>query len=222
MKDTEEIRRQLLNAFCVRKKWVSAKDPARGSPSKLSAALGRTPQFWSDRLGGLRPIKAELAREIEDYFFPELQRFELDGALEDLPREARAGVNPANQGAARGTVAQDLSHGEDETPLLKWEELMSTPLPDVFRVALRDAVFAPHLRAGDELVFRKSSEAKPGDLVLLKDKNGNLYPRKLRTKLGDQLIAFSPNDAYEPLDISQSELEIVGVCIQVRANAVWF
>lgn len=45
---SETIREQ-LNAECLRRGWVSQKNPSVGSSAKLAQALGRTPSFWSDR-----------------------------------------------------------------------------------------------------------------------------------------------------------------------------
>lgn len=65
MADLSDTRRKNLNALCVRRGWVSQKNPLVGSPSKLVEVLGRTSSFWSDRLKpDGKAIGEDLAREI--------------------------------------------------------------------------------------------------------------------------------------------------------------
>lgn len=77
MSDSSEIRRSNLNALCVKRGWVSRKNPEQGSPSDLVKRLGRTSSFWSDRLTAKKSIGAELAREIEEKL--DLPKYALDG-----------------------------------------------------------------------------------------------------------------------------------------------
>lgn len=77
MSEMSEIRRTNLNAYCLRKGWVSAKSSELGSPNELMKLLGRTSPFWSDRLRGAKTIGAELAREIEEKL--NLAKYSLDG-----------------------------------------------------------------------------------------------------------------------------------------------
>lgn len=76
-----EIRRENLNAYCVKRGWVSQKTPNRGSPSELSRVLGKSSSFWSDLLRNhKKSFGATLAREIEDKL--SLPRYSLDGEEE--------------------------------------------------------------------------------------------------------------------------------------------
>jgi hypothetical protein len=78
MADLSDTRRKNLNALCVRRGWVSQKNPLIGSPAKLIEVLGRTSSFWSDRLKpDGKPIGEDLAREIEQKL--ELGDYALDG-----------------------------------------------------------------------------------------------------------------------------------------------
>lgn len=77
MSDTSNIRRENLNALCLRLGWVSRRSDHLGSPSELIHRLGRSSSFWSDRLNGRKPIGAELAREIEETL--NLPKYSLDG-----------------------------------------------------------------------------------------------------------------------------------------------
>lgn len=81
MVDFSEARRANLNAYCVRKGWVSQKNPSQGSPSKLVEVLGRSSSFWSDRLSGTREIGEDVARDIEEKLL--LAKYALDGGEAD-------------------------------------------------------------------------------------------------------------------------------------------
>lgn len=138
-------------------------------------------------------------------------------------RPVQSGGDQPFTGSSTQTMAQDLSHDDDETPLIEWELLMSVQLPDVFRMKLRDDALAPKLYAGDELVFKKAAEgeAKAGQLVLLRDHSGNHIARVLRERLPGELVAWAPNDAYSPLDVGGLNLQVIGICIQQRINRSW-
>lgn len=83
-----EVYRANLNKECLRRGWISQKDPAFGSPTALVRELGRTSAFWSDRLHGRKPISTDLSYEIEDKL--ELGRLALAGGdagdFVDVPR----------------------------------------------------------------------------------------------------------------------------------------
>lgn len=132
------------------------------------------------------------------------------------PGELTNNLDDESEGSAGRPIAQILSLEEPQTPLIKWEELMASQLPEQFRVELVDGVLAPYLLAGDELVFVRSSAGKPGDVVLLKDKDGNHYARVLREGLAGRHIAHATNAAYAPLDVQALELQVVGVCVEQR------
>lgn len=66
-----------LNALCIKRGWISRKNPDLGSASELIKRLGRTNSFWSDRLRGEREIGPDLAREIESTL--DLPKYSLDG-----------------------------------------------------------------------------------------------------------------------------------------------
>ena len=88
MSDLSEVFRVNLNKECLRRGWISKKEPSFGSPSALMRELGRTSAFWSDRLHGRKPISIDLAYEIEDRL--ELGRLGLAGGdggdFVDVPR----------------------------------------------------------------------------------------------------------------------------------------
>lgn len=72
-----KVRLTNLNNYCLRKGWVSRKNPERGSPVQLEKALGKTQSFWSDLMRGNKSFGADLAREIEEKLG--LPKYALDG-----------------------------------------------------------------------------------------------------------------------------------------------
>lgn len=88
MSELSETYRVTLNLECLKRGWVSKKDPSYGSPSELVKLLGRSSSFWSDRLHGRKPITTDLAYEIEEALeVPRLTLAGEDGAdFVDVPR----------------------------------------------------------------------------------------------------------------------------------------
>lgn len=88
MSKLSETYRVTLNRECLKRGWISQKNPSLGSPSELVKLMGRTPSFWSDRLQGRKPISTDLSYEIEDAL--ELPRLALSGEdvadFVDVPR----------------------------------------------------------------------------------------------------------------------------------------
>lgn len=77
-----EIRREKLNTYCIKRNWVSQKDPSRGSPTELKRLLGKSVSFWSDLLRDpKKSFGADLAREIEEKL--DLPKYYLDGEEEN-------------------------------------------------------------------------------------------------------------------------------------------
>jgi transcriptional regulator with XRE-family HTH domain len=78
-------------------------------------------------------------------------------------------------------VAQSLSQSKFRMPSqpMSWGDLkMKTELDDVFEVVLEDDAMAPEFPAGTIIKFRKGSEAKFGDRVLLRDRTGEFHFRE--------------------------------------------
>lgn len=194
----------------------------RGGVARVAEAIGKTPDYVSRMLfewdkPGKKGISEDSATMLERSFpgWDQAEPGVVAGA-EPAPHSEKLTGHPLVGGSTGQPIAQDLSVEEAQTPIVRWEELMSVQLPEKFRVELIDGVLAPHLQAGDELVFVKSSAGRPGDLVLLRDAAGNHYARVLRERLPGQYVAHAPNPAYEPLDVQALELQIVGVCVEQR------
>ena len=73
-----EVRRANLNAYCIKRGWISQRNPNQGSPTELSKRLGRGPAFWSNVLRDpKKSFGASLARFIEENL--DLPKYSLDG-----------------------------------------------------------------------------------------------------------------------------------------------
>jgi hypothetical protein len=122
---------------------------------------------------------------------------------------------PADPGAPKGGIAQDLSyHISTLVPTITWEKLMSMKpheLPDDLQVVLRDDAMAPLAPAGVKVRFTTSRSATPGDAVLVRDASGALYFREYRARLGGAWEAHASNPAYPSLQSGEHGLQIVAV-----------
>lgn len=96
-------------------------------------------------------------------------------------------------------------------PTLKWGVLMNEELPLVFKTALPDNAMAPRAPVGTVVEFTRELEPQPGDGVLLRDRDGNLYCREYRVLRAGVWEAHAENRAFNPLDPEVEGLTIVAV-----------
>lgn len=231
MTETEELRRLNLNAFCVRKGWVSAKTPDRGSPTKLVELLGRTSSFWSDRLGGARPIKADLAREIEEAV-DGLSQFDLDRISQkvDLRKNGPNPSSPVNAYSdttpVRAPVIEWARLGEDV--LKDPSELGGAELPDyvpvgtpgkrVKLVPVIDDSLSPRLVIGDMVAIDPDNTSpKRGQVTLFRSRvDGEFFLRRFQPLAHPDFEAVDAKGIA--MDSKRYGLEVVGVNCGMRPS----
>lgn len=91
--------------------------------------------------------------------------------------------------------------------------MSAASLPPVFALPIKDDALAPLMTAGDIGRFSKDLLPIPGRPVLFKDSRGGLYVRDYLPKPGGGWIASATNPAYESIDSTTEELEIVATMI---------
>ncbi|MEY2689170.1 MAG: hypothetical protein RL375_3368 [Pseudomonadota bacterium] len=179
---------------------------------KTAADLKRALSWAPQRLTNMktRGVSRDGALEAERLFGCPAT-YVLDGAPETgwMPNQhVSAGEKPAPW-----AVAQDLSHPAfDAVPLLKREQLVDQPRPDVFRFALADDAMAPEFPAGTELVWTTRRRIAPGRLLLLQDAHGQLHVR--RCHQGAQpgtWLATATNPAFRALDSTEPGVLVLAV-----------
>lgn len=117
------------------------------------------------------------------------------------------------------SLAQDLSQVRlSNVPvLIDWSQTLESPLPARFMLELRDDAMAvsdpPSMRPGDFAMFSPSSAASPGDVVLVADKEDNVYIRRFQQRTPTRWMAVARNDAYVALDSERDGLRILAVQI---------
>lgn len=74
----------------------------------------------------------------------------------------------------------------------------------------------PSMRAGDFADFAPASQAQPNQVVLLADKDGNVYIRRYTLRRPGHWIATARHSGYEPLDSIADGLRVLA--IQVGAS----
>ena len=136
-----------------------------------------------------------------------------DGAM----TETSPGLEEAHAASAAfkidAPLAQEVSlTGYIVTPTLDWDQLMREPaLPPEFYVVLKDDAMAPIAGAGVKVKFRRGSDARPGDGVLVCTSNGAMHFREYRQGPGDEWTGHPANPAYWTLQGSTSTMTVVAI-----------
>lgn len=122
-------------------------------------------------------------------------------------------------GVAPTAHAQKLSHVQAAMipRKLAWEGIVSAELPERFSLQVLDDAMAlsdpPSMRPGDIAIFSPANAARPGQVVLVADANGNAYIRRFQQRTPTHWEAVARNGAYAPLDSARDGLRIVAIQI---------
>lgn len=103
-------------------------------------------------------------------------------------------------------------------PFIQWKQLMTQPLPAVFKVVLPDNSMFPKAPAGTAVEFSAGIQPMPGDGILIRDRSNNVYFREYRESRPGVWVAFAANGAYAPLEAERDGLEIMAVLTGVSAR----
>lgn len=149
--------------------------------------------------------RLEVARAIG--MAPE-QLFEADALL---PGDPSFGVATE----AQEPVARYMSpFSRLDAPVLTWEKLMNTTLPQRFSVEVPDQALAPELITDDLVTVDCSVDPAAGDFVLCRDSFGFFYLREYRARRPGAWVAASLNPSFEPLDSEKDGLQAIGVVVE--------
>lgn len=109
-------------------------------------------------------------------------------------------------------VGQSVNlHSLTVVPVIRWEDLMSEEMPQVFKVAIPDEALEPNYRRGVHVELTRGLEARPGDGVLVRDRDGNHFLRVYRQRRAGEWSAHALHPAYESLDAETYGLTVVAV-----------
>jgi len=128
-----------------------------------------------------------------------------------------SGVGPKEQGPplSRSPLAHlvTLDAHTVIAPLIGWEAIVSDKnLTGLFRCAMPDDSALPKYPKGVEVLWDTGRQAKPGRLVLVRDKHDQVHVREYRQdKAPGQWLAVPLNAAYASLDCVEDGLSIVAV-----------
>lgn len=104
-------------------------------------------------------------------------------------------------------------------PTISWEALMSPEsLPVVFKLAAPDTSMAPKVPQGTMVELTRNLTPRPGDGVLVRDREGHHYLRVYREKRPGHWEAYAFNEAYSPLDSQADGLVVVAVLTAVAGR----
>lgn len=214
MEALTDIRRANLNAYCVRRGWISQKTEGIGSPSKLKEALGRTDAFWSDRVSGRKGIGAELAREIEERL--DLPKYSLDGDEEasDFVPITRLDVEV---GAGRGRVSsviEEIGSLQFRRDFLKSAGVSAG---NAAIVNVRGESMDPTIKGGAVLLINRSDRTPRHGQIYAFSWGGDMLVKRF-FKRGDGWIASSdnPDKSEYPDIVLDGNMETI-----VQGRAIW-
>lgn len=108
-------------------------------------------------------------------------------------------------------------------PSITREQLMNqqrSQIPEVFRMPIENEEMAPRVRRGDWVLFSSAlvHDARPGDGVLVRDQNGGLHFRVLRSGHTGSWEAHAENVNYRPLRNHEHGLELIAVLTAVEGR----
>lgn len=99
-----------------------------------------------------------------------------------------------------------MADNEDELTLDEWTE------GEKFALRVHgDVMIGEHIQDGDYVVIKKQGHAKDGEIIVLRDDDGEATLRRIRHKDGYVLLETSPN--VKP--VKRDSVEIIGVLIGV-------
>lgn len=99
---------------------------------------------------------------------------------------------------------------------MQWELLLLSALPSRFSLIVRDEAMPP-MRPGHRAIFDKADKAEPGDVVLIADRDDNLYIRMYRERRPGHWFAEAGNQGFAPLDSAEDGLRILAIL----AGCIW-
>ena len=91
-------------------------------------------------------------------------------------------------------------------------------LPEVFKLPASDASMAPKVPPGTMVEFTRHLAPRPGDGVLVRDRDGHHYLRLYRERRPGHWEAYAINEAYRPMDSLADGLEVVAVLTAVAGR----
>lgn len=215
MSDLSEIYRVNLNKECLRRGWVSKKDPVYGSPSALVQVLGRSSAFWSDRLRGRKPITTDLAFEVEDAL--DLGRLSLAGnegsEFVDVPR---VNVKLAAGHGATPQVEEVIGNLKFTREFLRG---CGVSIQGARVVDVRGPSMEPTIKDGAVLlVSTNNREPVEGQIFAMVRPSEGLIVKRLMRKDG-HWVARSDNRDHDDIPIDDGEpITIIGRAIWMGAK----
>lgn len=203
--------------FCVNDvgKIVKAWRKAAGYSSRgaLAEALGMNPETGRQNIANLENGATTAPAWL--YKLTELMGYASPDQLLALMPPPNVAPNVGGEG---GHLSSGVAHPESlQKPTLletvTWEAVSNREaLAGMFLMKLPDDALAPKSRAGLEVIWSTTKQAKPGAPIIVRDRTGATYVRKMHegSKPGT-FVAAPSNPAYRTLDSELDGLTVVAV-----------
>lgn len=185
------------------------------SQSELAKKLGLSPSTISMYEVGKRQPDFETEEKIADYFNVSLNS--LRGKSEEL-RSSHTTINVLGRVAAGNPInaTEDVIDTEEIT-----EDLAKTG--EFFGLKIKGDSMEPRIYDGDVVIVRQQNDAESGDIVIAMVNGNDDAVCKRLVKYASSLALVSLNSKYEPIMVTNDEIEtkpvkIIGKVVELRGK----
>jgi hypothetical protein len=204
MVEISAVRRQNLEALIAEAGTLERVAEAAGSSSVYLSQVRR--QAVDRKSGRRREMGTPMARRLEAAYGKPSGWMDTAHAY---PAELITSRIAAQEPAPRADLPAPLP--VFNAPRVPWGQSMRADLPVVFSVVVPDDSMAPRVRLGDVIRLDRSQEARPGDGVLIVDRDGRWYFRLYSVRRPGDWEAHPINPAYQPLHGTNDGLTVIAV-----------
>lgn len=198
-----------------------------GSQSDLATEVGVTSARISNLLAGkTTPFTEKTARKFEvalGLAVGDLDKEPEDGQVDVdnqriLPRGKYVSIVGVLEGLEGPGGYVDIREAESDL-----EVFTPSPDPEAYSVQVQGDHLRPRIRSGEFLIIEPSMEAKPGDEVLIRLKDGRTLVKELLYRRSGEISLASVNQGMANITIREGDvekLELIGAVIRASSVAL--
>ncbi|EDY16705.1 putative phage repressor [Chthoniobacter flavus Ellin428] len=200
------------------------------SAGQLAKLIGYKAPIVENVVHGTGRISESMAEKIEEVLDHEITKEELMAGsetpitLDPTGFRGTMGMKPSTPGmrkvpliswAAAGSLHNASAFDEDYDG-----EAIETNVPGrVFSVKIEGDSMYPEINPGDIAVVRSDIEPRPGQVVLVRTLDGDVWCKRYSTRDGNRFVVLSSiNDTYRPFEISAESIAWIYPVKQVIRN----
>ena len=196
-----------------RARLVELTEKSRTSLASLSAMLDRNSSYLQQfvRKGSPRKLEEADRRKLAEFFGvdevelgadPDRKPVRESGDFVTVPRLA------LDASAGPGAFSAEEISFDSFRFSRRWLREMGLEGADLTAIRVEGDSMEPTLRSGDEIFVDRNKRAGEGiHVVRIGDA---LHVKQVQTSAPDRITLISANDAYSPIELARSEVEIIG------------